>query len=236
MLDVVEVADSHTGDVLSEAFVGVLAEFLITEKVSSSSTYTINGTHRHYKQLLSITTDNASSNDTMINGIAVRIPSFPGEPAHSRCLDHIMHLTGKSFLRPFDVSTAKETDNARTATEASLAELAKGLDVEESEMVAMGLEATAGSEMDEAGLRNGDNVDGRYDEVAELSREEREELDETVQPVKFALVKVSSHSQRSGVFFICTYSTFLLTLISYASYRSLLSTRLRSCCPHGTIL
>ncbi|KAI0684077.1 hypothetical protein BC835DRAFT_1250855, partial [Cytidiella melzeri] len=105
------------------------------------------------------------------------------------------------LLRPFDVSTRKEADNTRNATEASLRELAAGLDVEEASMTGPDIEAGMEDSI-EGGI---DDVEGWYDEVQELSERERDELDETVQPVKFVLVKLRKLS-----FSIIHSSTILL--------------------------
>ena len=115
-------------------------------------------------------TDNASSNNTMIDATKDAIPSFPGTPTHTRCFDHIVHLTAKSLLCPFDVATPKEAVVAQNATEASLRELAGDLDLEEAEMTAQGLEATDGEVIDEDGSDN--DVEGEFDEVRRLSEVE----------------------------------------------------------------
>ncbi|KAI0776429.1 hypothetical protein BC629DRAFT_1254779, partial [Irpex lacteus] len=53
-------------------------------------------------KLLSITTDSASSNDTFVDEMGDLVPTFPGSAAHNRCMGHVVNLTGKSLLRPFD--------------------------------------------------------------------------------------------------------------------------------------
>jgi hypothetical protein len=79
LLDLVEVPKSHSGVNLAEAFANVLEEFRIEDKVSS----------RLYNQILvdllcvlssqipSITCDNASNNDTMVEHLATLIENFP---------------------------------------------------------------------------------------------------------------------------------------------------------------
>lgn len=162
-------------------------------------------------QLLSITTDNASNNDTMVNGISEQIECFPGEAGHTRCLDHICHLGAKSLLRPFDITTGREAKNARDAAEASLEELARGLDLEEMQMVALGLDSedpieelekeekrmkgnAAEDEEEEDNEEIVEDVEGHFDEMVGMSKEERAELDDVVRPVKLVLVKASSHT------------------------------------------
>ena len=142
-------------------------------------------------------TDNAMSNTTMIKVMSNEIPSFPGLPLHTRCFDHIIHLTAKSLLRLFDVASERESEAAQNATEASLRELAAGLDLEEGKMVTAGLD-TVDDEGGDAESEDDDEIEGEFDEVKMLSDEERMALDESVLPVKLVLVKVCSHSNPSN--------------------------------------
>ena len=112
-------------------------------------------------------------------------------------MDHIIHLTAKSLLRPFDVASTKESEAAQNATEASLRELAAGLDLEESEVVAAGLDAVD-SEDEDVEDEGVDGIEGVFDEVQVLSDEERADLDEAVLPIKLVLVKVRSHGNPSN--------------------------------------
>ena len=128
----------------------------------------------------------------MIKYISNAIKSFAGTRTHTRCFNHIIHLTAKSLLRPFNVTTGKDAAAAMHATEASLRELAGGLELEEAEMMVMGMDAVSSNsnEVEKVGV---ENVEGEFDEVQEMLEEERERLDETVLPVKVVLVKVRSH-------------------------------------------
>ncbi|PBK68153.1 hypothetical protein ARMSODRAFT_841952, partial [Armillaria solidipes] len=55
-------------------------------------------------QVLSITCDNASNNDTMIEalGDSADVPSFSGQVSRTRCFAHIVNLMAKSLLKQFD--------------------------------------------------------------------------------------------------------------------------------------
>ncbi|RDX42155.1 hypothetical protein OH76DRAFT_1297656, partial [Lentinus brumalis] len=53
-------------------------------------------------QIMSVTCDNASNNDTMISALARRIPGFEGTFHRVRCFAHVIQLVVKSMLRPFD--------------------------------------------------------------------------------------------------------------------------------------
>ncbi|KAG1738827.1 uncharacterized protein EDB91DRAFT_1036963, partial [Suillus paluster] len=53
-------------------------------------------------QILSITADNASSNDTMITELADMVGHFGSKTARTRCFLHIVNLIAKSLLKQFD--------------------------------------------------------------------------------------------------------------------------------------
>ncbi|KAH7926228.1 hypothetical protein BV22DRAFT_990314, partial [Leucogyrophana mollusca] len=53
-------------------------------------------------QILSVTADNASSNDTMTTELASLVPTFSGESTRTRCFLHIVNLVAKSIIREFD--------------------------------------------------------------------------------------------------------------------------------------
>ena len=76
---VVEVAKSHLGVNLAVAFALVLDKFGIADKVSDGM-YQIRVLQllTHTIQILSITSDNASVNDTMINELPKIIEKFSG--------------------------------------------------------------------------------------------------------------------------------------------------------------
>ncbi|KAJ8474625.1 hypothetical protein ONZ51_g7088 [Trametes cubensis] len=84
LLDFVELAVSHTGVNLAAAFVQVLKDFGVEEKI------------------LGVTCDNALNNDTMVNALEVEVPSFRGQNARTRCFDHVVNLVAKALTRQFD--------------------------------------------------------------------------------------------------------------------------------------
>ncbi|KAG2031558.1 hypothetical protein BDR03DRAFT_875694, partial [Suillus americanus] len=59
--------------------------------------------------ILSITADNASSNDTMITKLADMVGHFGGKTARTRCFLHIVNLVAKSLLKQFNVPKNKPT-------------------------------------------------------------------------------------------------------------------------------
>jgi hypothetical protein len=120
----------------------------------------------------------------MINELADLLDDFPGETNRTRCFAHILNLVAKSIIRQFDVPKACADEVLDDAAK-ELAALAVDLDIEER----VSREEQSIEEDDEVG--DDDNLDGWTDVRAELSDEERKELDKTLQPVRLVLVKVS---------------------------------------------
>jgi hypothetical protein len=80
LLDLVKVAESHTGVNLGIAFVNVLKTFGVEEKVRLLNSYQMGSLICivHALQILSITEDNTSNNDSMIKYLSDTIADFPG--------------------------------------------------------------------------------------------------------------------------------------------------------------
>jgi hypothetical protein len=58
-------------------------------------------------QIISITCDNASNNDTMVKKLEDLLDIFPGESNQMCCFDHIVNLVAKSIIRQFDLLKTK---------------------------------------------------------------------------------------------------------------------------------
>lgn len=182
ILDVVEVAESHTGEALAKAFEATLREFEIEDKVSPSVYMVI---HRTYQsKILALTSDNATPNDTMAEVLDQILPSFDGMNARGRCFDHIVNLCAKSVLKPFDIEKKKVGEAVSAAEEAVQALL------EDVDLYSAGLDLPAGEDMDED-----DDAEGFIDEREEMDEEERENLEESIAPVKLVLTKVRCDDQ-----------------------------------------
>jgi hypothetical protein len=131
-------------------------------------------------QMLSLTADNASANDTMTRQLAKLIPSFGGEPTRTRCFLHIVNLVAKSILKEFDSSKNKaDLDEDLLATAGD--DLAEGLEGEE--------QITLAERGDEDDMED-DDVEGWVDEMEEMSIDERNILKQSMRPVRITLVKV----------------------------------------------
>ncbi|KAK0467345.1 uncharacterized protein EV420DRAFT_1228573, partial [Desarmillaria tabescens] len=58
----------------------------------------------YHVQILSITCNNASNNNTMVEalGDSDALPSFNGQASCTHCFAHIVNLVAKSLLQQFD--------------------------------------------------------------------------------------------------------------------------------------
>ncbi len=179
ILDIIEVAESHTGEAQAEAFVGMVREFGIKEKVCQSVYQRGAASTYDMFEILGMTADNAVANDTIINILAQKLPSFGGKYSHARCFDHITNLCAKSVLRPFDVEKKHQGQALKTA-EKEIEALLGDIDLYHS-----GLDMPAGVN---AGGDN--NKDGFVDERDDMNDNEREELENSILPIKLLLTKV----------------------------------------------
>lgn len=146
-----------------------------------------------------MTADNASNNNVLIDELGDLDNSFAGRANQVRCFAHIINLIAKSILRQFEVTKGRTSDDtADEKTADILADLAAGLDLEDEPVYPMELSededekdgAGEGGEGEESDEVDVDDVDGWIDEREDLSDEEREELRESVLPLKLALAKV----------------------------------------------
>ena len=104
LLDLIEVAKSHTGVNLGIAFVNVLKTFGMEEKVRLLNNYQ-RGSLTYIAcalQILGITGDNALNNNLMIKYLGDTLDDFPGPANQTQCFAHTMNLITKSILKPFD--------------------------------------------------------------------------------------------------------------------------------------
>jgi hypothetical protein len=179
LLDIVEVARSHSGINLAAAFAQILEDFGISDKVSQKKKR--NQLNSLKKKILSITCDNASNNDTMITELASLLDDFPGPANQTRCFAHVLNLVVKSIIRQFDLPDSKNgkifNDGAK-----ELLNLAGDIEVEEDVASRDGEDGVAGED---------DNIEGWIDERTLMDDEDLKELEESVEPVCVLLTKVS---------------------------------------------
>ena len=211
LLDVVEVACSHTGVNLAAAFAKILKEFGIEHKVSPKIPPRKRGeTHFKYAcKIKAVTCDNTSNNDTMVEALVGEdnLPDFEGQAARVRCFLHILNIVGsKNLVNLFDTRAQKKKDSGQEGDDEEIAELAGDPD----EIV-----EDAGNELDEghdeADAEDEDNGDGadegeydpeffdgeeEVDAMAELNDKEQADFMEAIRPVKLILAKVSTIRSR----------------------------------------
>lgn len=104
----------------------------------------------------------------MIEELAKELPTFLGSRAHVRCFAHVVNLTAKGVLRPFE---------AKGGPSAELEELRAQL-----------------NDIEANGVQDEDDDEGFIDMVAEMTEEERAEWEESVEPIREALRKVRNQS------------------------------------------
>jgi hypothetical protein len=108
----------------------------------------------------------------MIAELAEILETFPG-------FTHILNLVARSIIHQFDLPKS-QADAALNAADQELVDLAEELNDEE-----MDGDLELEDDTDE------DDVEGWVDEYAQMSEEDRVELDESIRPVKLVLAKVS---------------------------------------------
>ena len=98
---------------MAAAFVAVVSRFGIAAKVS----YMVcKGKQANTPlQVGTVTADNASNNDLLMDALQRMLPNFRGRRCRVRCYAHILNLTAKAILRQFEVQKKKgntpEDDN-----------------------------------------------------------------------------------------------------------------------------
>jgi hypothetical protein len=130
-------------------------------------------------EILSITSDNASNNDTMIAELADLIDEFPGPANQTRCFAHIINLVVKSIMHQFEL----KDDKGITDLTKEMLSLAGNIQLEEGEMTREG-------DADTEDTNEYDNVEGWIDERTLMEEDELAELEERVKPVRAVLTKV----------------------------------------------
>jgi hypothetical protein len=134
-------------------------------------------------KIFSVTCDNASNNDTMIDNLDDSLTEF-SSLNRTRCFAHILNLVAKALLKQFDVKTEPATD--LNVDERSLLENATDIETEELTMP----QEPDDDEEDAIDVDIDDDDAGWVGEIEALTPEERIDLDESIRPVKRTLVKV----------------------------------------------
>ena len=116
----------------------------------------------------------------MIEELESLLDDFPGAANRARCFTHILNLVVKSIMKQFDLPLAKK-DNITDEVTMELFRLAGNIEEEEVATI----QDSEGSDDEN------DNTEGWIDEQLNMSKEELDELEDAIQPVRFLLTKVS---------------------------------------------
>nr|GAT44897.1 predicted protein [Mycena chlorophos] len=161
VLDVIEVAKSHTGLTLALEFQAMLKEFGIEGKMCS------------------LTADNASNNDAMVDELETLVKGF-SKTRQTRCFLHVINLIAKSFLRQFDpkaqIGDAPPADADSQAYQDLMGEVARELERYEEQV-------GPDDELD-------DHDEGWVDELGAMGANERGEINEKLKDARWALGKI----------------------------------------------
>lgn len=162
---------SHSGLNLALAFVDILKEFKIKHKI------------------LSVTCDNTSNNDTMVSEMEKSLTEF-SEVNRTRCFAHILNLIAKSLLKQFDMKQKMEED--LTDDEHKLLDLTGNIEEEENTTA---MENNTGDE----DTADEDDMDGWVNEMDHLTTAEKQDLEESIKPVRVVLVKVKVNNKLTNL-------------------------------------
>jgi hypothetical protein len=131
LLDLIEVVKSHSGLNLAATFVKVLEDFGISDKVSFENPTMYNKFLSWlWLQILSVTCNNASNNDTMIDELKNLLTEFSGAASWTHCFAHIINLVAKTVIQQFDVPNSTDKTLADEVLK-ELGGLADGIKAEE---------------------------------------------------------------------------------------------------------
>jgi hypothetical protein len=162
-----------------------LKEHDIEEKVST--TLVSEGMFLTSAQLFTVTTDNATSNDTMVEAIPADIDCFRGEPDHIRCFNHCINLIAKALLSLFDVPKGKQSssgDKKLDVAEEELRRLGEDMELED-------LRTQVADFHNTLTVEGVDDEEDAFDPITLLDTdEERASFRKDIVPVRTALVKV----------------------------------------------
>ena len=180
----------------------------------------------HRPQILSVTCDNASANDAMIDHLAKVLPAFPGAANRTRCFTHILNLVAKCIMKQFDSPKSRkgaqpDRDVASESDDEEFADLAAALDELEDELEDEGEMEVGHEKIDDEEIEE-IMLDGRKGMTAEEIRA----LERSVKPVRLVLTKVCRLSK------VCWH--IRLTRCSFGRLLTPLKTPLRLFCLSGS--
>ncbi len=142
---------------------------------------------------MSIMCNNATSNDKMIDELAGQLLEFSGVANHAWCFTHILNLVVKSIMHQFDVAYKQKDKHDMMDKQAyKLKKLARDIEMEE-------LATQADSDNEDEGPPH-NNEEGWIDEWLNMTEDEIDNLEKSIQPIHFLLTKVSDLYMNCTVF------------------------------------
>lgn len=181
---------SHTGLTMATVFAETLTDFRLSDQVCGQPVMTHQQASRtnHWCvwQILSVTCDNAASNNMMVHELEILVDGFTGPTFHMCCFLHVVNLVAKSLICQFDVKNKKGEQEWHAEGESddysqdlkNLEELYKEID--------------DGDMGDNAGLSGHHADEGVVNEMDDSGNQEWDNLECEVWLVKFVLAKVAS--------------------------------------------
>lgn len=188
VLDVVEVAKSHSGLNLATAFADMIHDLKLEAKVSVPYRATVCMQTHPAEQMLAVTCDNASANDVMIQEMEYMIASFRGSRTRSRCFCHIINLVAKMVLRQFEPPKRKKKKDTHQHEDE---EGSPPDELSEWENELQDMMEDLDFDDEDEGAPGADDLDGFYDVRNDLDAANKATLEVEVRPVKMMLLKVS---------------------------------------------
>ena len=142
---------------------------------------------------MSIMCNNATSNDKMIDELAGQLLEFSGVANHAWCFTHILNLVVKSIMHQFDIACKQKDKHDMMDEQAyKLKKLARDIEMEE-------LATQADSDNEDKGPPH-DNEEGWVDKWLNMTEDKIDDLEESIQPIHFLLMKVSDLYMNYTVF------------------------------------
>ena len=134
-------------------------------------------------QILSVTANNTSNNNTMIKHLSEILEGFPGVANQTHCFAHTHNISAKAILKQFDLLKGRLNKDLQVdAAVWTFADLTAELDIEEQSVW----------ETEEVGDDEDDDqpLDSCVDLCEGLTEEEVRELNASIQPMHLMLSKV----------------------------------------------
>ena len=146
-------------------------------------------TEHTFAKILSVTCDNASPNDTMIDKLKEVLKDFQGKRGQVQCFMHVINLIAKSIIKQFDVpkcANCNDTDKLDDVDELLQELAALVADIDLKDKATQQGQGTADNDNEE----EDNNEDGFIDKQDEMSPVEWKELERDTWPVCLMLIKV----------------------------------------------